>query len=395
MILHRARPSLFLSTLCLLWGGVAASMAACQNWSQVAAVRFCLGIAEAGFAPGVAYYLSCWYKTYELARRYCLYYTATAVSGAFSGLLAGVITEHLDGARGMDAWRWLLLIEGVGSSSAALFAWAVLPDWPSTTKWLSREEKSVAVRRLQLDGIAISGSTIEENLGYGSALRLALADWRLYPLILMYMLVTGSQTIQYFIPALVGHLGYRGHTLQFMTIPIYSVAFIGIVVFSVLSDWKKERALFVSLAAAIATLSFIITASASLPKVKYAFMCFAVGGVYAASPLTLLWVSSVFRYPAEKRAVAIAIVNAMGNSASIYGSFLWPSDDAPAYLSGFVTTTYVLVYFCFVFSSPLFRGKQLTKNSFFLLTLVVTAQIFRYFIKRYPNGNRVDPTQVI
>ena len=134
MILHRVRPSLYLSTICLLWGGVAASVAACQSWSQIAAVRFCLGVVEAGFAPGVAYYLSCWYKTHELARRYCLYYTATAVSGAFSGLLAGVITDRPDGARGMDGWRWLLLIEGVGSSSAALFTWAILPDWPWTTQ---------------------------------------------------------------------------------------------------------------------------------------------------------------------------------------------------------------------------------------------------------------------
>lgn len=319
-------------------------------------MRFCLGVAEAGFAPGVAYYLSCWYKTHELARRYCLYYTATAVSGAFSGLLAGAITKHLDGTRGIDAWRWLFLIEGVGSSSAAFFAWAVLPDWPSTTRWLSREETLVAVRRLQLDGIATSGSTIDENPSHGSALRLAVTDWRLYPLVLMYMLVTGSQTIQYFVPALVGHLGYSGYALQYMTIPIYSVAFIGIVIFSFLSDWKKERALFISIAAGIAALSFIITASVSSPKVKYAFLCFAVGGVYAASPLTLLWVSSVFRYPAEKRAVAIAVVNSLGNSASIYGSFLWPSEDAPAYLPGFTTTMCVLDFFfssCFSF----FKGK--------------------------------------
>lgn len=196
------------------------------------------------------------------------------------------------------------------------------------------------MRRLQADGIATSGSKVDRTTSHGSALILAFTDWRLYPLILMYMLVTGAQTIQYFIPALVGHLGYSGYTLQYMTIPIYGVAVVSIIMFCFLSDWKKERALFVSIAAAIAAVSFIITASVSSLKVKYAFLCFAVGGVYAASPLTLLWVSSVFRYPAEKRAVAIAIVNALGNCASIYGSFLWPSEDAPAYVPGFATTMY-------------------------------------------------------
>ena len=340
MILHRIRPSLFLSLICFVWGGIAACMAACRTWSQIAAVRFCLGVVEAAFAPGVAYYLSCWYKTHELAQRYSLYYTGTAVSGAFSGLLAGVITNYLDGARGLDGWRWLLLIEGIGSSFAALFTWAILPDWPSTTRWLSREESLLAVQRLQSDGIASSGSEdVQGKPTHTDALGLAFKDWRLYPLILMYMLATGSQTIQYFIPLLVGQLGYSGFTLQYMTIPIYGVAFVGIVMFCFLSDWKKERALFLSITSGIAAVSFIITASIGNLKAKYAFLCFAVGGVYAACPLTLLWVSSVFRFPAEKRAVGIAVVNALGNSASIYGSFLWPSKDAPGYAPGFATTT--------------------------------------------------------
>lgn len=91
LILTRVRPSLYLSGLCILWGGVAACMAATSNYKQLAGVRFCLGVVEAGFAPGVAFYLSSWYRRYELASRFAIYYTATAVSGAFSGLLAGLI----------------------------------------------------------------------------------------------------------------------------------------------------------------------------------------------------------------------------------------------------------------------------------------------------------------
>lgn len=117
-----------LSAICVMWGGVAACLAACNSWQQLTGVRFSLGVIEAGFAPGVAFYLSSWYKRHELAKRYSIYYTATAISvrdvvlralfyfvdlnrqGAFSGLLAGVIIEHLDGARGLAGWKWLLLI---------------------------------------------------------------------------------------------------------------------------------------------------------------------------------------------------------------------------------------------------------------------------------------------
>jgi len=133
-------------------------MGACNTTSAVAGVRFVLGVLEAGFAPGVAFFLSSWYKKHELAKRFAIYYTATAVSGAFSGLLAGVITDNLDGARGIDGWRWLLIIEGVASSFAgeyldaysvlrvpdlheACFTWFILPDWPATTKWLTEEER--------------------------------------------------------------------------------------------------------------------------------------------------------------------------------------------------------------------------------------------------------------
>ncbi|KAI5119148.1 hypothetical protein M0805_005227 [Coniferiporia weirii] len=359
MFLTRCRPSLFLSGVCILWGGVAACMAAGKSWQQIAGIRFCLGIVEAGFAPGIAFYLSSWYKKHELARRYAIYYTATAVSGAFSGLLAGVITQYLDGARGIAGWRWLLLIEGVASSFAGLFTWMILPDWPATTKWLTPEETFLAVQRLKYDGIASSGAESQQPT-HREAFSLAVRDWRTWTLVFMFMLATGSQTIQYFIPTLVGQLGYTGYTKQYMTIPIYAVAFISILFFCFVSDIRKERGHYITIAAGIAAVSFIITVAVDDKKAKYAFLCFAVGGVYAACPLTLLWVSSIITHPAEKRAVAIAIVNALGNSASIYGSFLWPSSTGPRYAQGFATTTV------------------------FVFLLAVLAQVLRRVAVRYP-----------
>ncbi|EIM86072.1 MFS general substrate transporter [Stereum hirsutum FP-91666 SS1] len=361
MLLTRVRPSFFLSGTCLIWGGIAASMAAVNTWQQLAAIRFLLGIIEAGFAPGVAFYLSSWYKRHELAKRFAIYYTATAVSGAFSGLLAGLITDKLSYASGLEGWRWLLLIEGVASSFVGLFAWYFLPDWPATTKWLSPEEKFIATQRLAYDGIGgTQDSGAVEQPSHGQAAAMALRDWRTWFLVVMYMLATGSQTIQYFIPTLVEQLGYTGYTKQYMTIPIYGVALVGILTFCFLSDIHKERAHYITLTAAISCVSFIIIVAVNNQKVKYTFLCLAVAGVYAACPLTLLWVSSLIAHPAEKRAVAIAIVNALGNSASIYGSFLWPSTTGPRYVQGFATTC------AFVFA------------------LAVLAQINRYLNIRYP-----------
>jgi predicted MFS family arabinose efflux permease len=143
---------------------------------------------------------------------------------------------------------------------------------------------------------------------------MALTDWRTWMLVVMYMLATGAQTIQYFIPTLVGQLGYSGNSKQFMTIPIYVVALLGILGFCFVSDIRKERGNYISSAAILSAISFIIVVAVDDKKVKYAFLCFAVAGIYAVCPLTLLWVSSIIDHPAEKRAVAIAIVNALGNS---------------------------------------------------------------------------------
>lgn len=162
-------------------------MAATHNWQQLAGVRFALGIAEAGFAPGVAFYLSSWYKRYEVARRFAIYYTATAVSGAFSGLLAGVITSNLDGARGLAGWRWLFLIEGVGASFVGCFAWLILPDYPSNTKFLSPEERLLACQRLSYDGLA-NAQGAEGHIGEWQACKMMFKDFRVWVFVVLVSL---------------------------------------------------------------------------------------------------------------------------------------------------------------------------------------------------------------
>lgn len=135
---------------------------------------------------------SSWYRRYELASRFSIYYTATAVSGAFSGLLAGVITQYLDGARGYKGWQWLFLIEGLASSFAGLFAWMILPDYPSTTKWLTPEERILAAQRLAYDGIGhTQGATA--HVGEWQAVKMVFADWRSWVFVVLYMLCTGAQ----------------------------------------------------------------------------------------------------------------------------------------------------------------------------------------------------------
>lgn len=156
------------------------------------------------------------------------------------------------------------------------------------TVLISMTIQAIAIQRLKYDGIGGVSAAGEAEPSHKQSLKMAFADWRTWCLVVMYMLATGSQTIQYFVPTLVGQLGYTGVSKQYMTIPIYMVALVFILTFCFISDFRKERGNYVSITSAIAGICFIIVVAVGNVHVKYAFLCFAVGGVYATCPLTLL-----------------------------------------------------------------------------------------------------------
>ena len=109
LILSKTRPSLYLPAMMTLWGAVACCMAAVKNVQSLLALRFVLGLLEAGFPPGVSLLLSSWYKKGEQAKRFSIFYSAAVLSGAFGGIIAGAITGSLDGVHGIAGWRWLFV----------------------------------------------------------------------------------------------------------------------------------------------------------------------------------------------------------------------------------------------------------------------------------------------
>lgn len=109
LILVRTQPSIFIPTIMILWGGITMCMAAVRSYGALLGVRFVLGMVEAGFAPGVMFLLSSWYKPVEQAKRFSIFYSAAVLSGAFGGIVAGAITGSLDGVRGLRGWQWLFV----------------------------------------------------------------------------------------------------------------------------------------------------------------------------------------------------------------------------------------------------------------------------------------------
>lgn len=126
--------------------------------------------------------MSCWYTRKELGLRTTTLYIGSLLSGAFSGLISAGITNNMDGVRGLRAWRWLFLIEGVITVGVAIAAYFILPNFPRTTRWLKEEEVAMAVWRLEED-IGQDDWVNSEDQTFWAGFKSALRDVKLWPLV--------------------------------------------------------------------------------------------------------------------------------------------------------------------------------------------------------------------
>lgn len=337
MILSRSRPSIFLPSIMLVWGALSAIMACAPTYGSMLAFRFILGCVESGFFPGVLFVMSCWYKTAEIGKRFAIFYSAAVVSGAFGGLLAGGITVNLDQTHGIAGWRWLFIIEGVATVGVAIIAKFILLDFPQTSPALTLEERQLAAVRIIADS-SIPGSSGDDRLSHWEAFKAASTDPCTYSFMLLFVLDVGANTISYFIPTITESLGYETAMAQYMTVPVYAVAAIVLNIWAYSADRQEERRWHITSALVLGFICSLVCAIVKAPVVRYVMLCFVASGIWSALPLILAWASKTINLPAEKRAIAIAMINAVGNLASVYGSQIWPTSSAPHYTMGWGIT---------------------------------------------------------
>ncbi|KAK5087572.1 hypothetical protein LTR24_006612 [Lithohypha guttulata] len=336
MILVRTRPSLFLPVIMAIWGALTICMAAVKHYHHLLVLRLLVGMFEAAFAPGILMIISSWYKKNEQSRRFAVYLSAAILSGAFGGLLAGAITGGMEGAGGLRGWRWLFIIEGAATIVWAFCASFILLDFPHNTKRLTDRERAIAIARLRLTDMGVRTNT--HKLGKRESFVAAISNWRTWGFIVGYMVIVGSSTLSYFYPTLVRGLGYTNTVqAQYMTVPIYAVAFVCTAVTGYFCDMIPDlRGIVIASWLTVSLITSIVVCTVYNYTVRYVMLIIMAAGLWAANALSLSFASSTFgSMEAETRAIALALVNAMGNLASIYGSYLFPAEDAPKYLMGF------------------------------------------------------------
>ncbi|KAL2789216.1 major facilitator superfamily domain-containing protein [Aspergillus keveii] len=347
IFLAQIKPSIYLPAVMAIWGMLSALVGAVHNASGLYALRFLLGFVEAAFYPGALFLISSWYKRSEMGVRSAILFSGSQLGSAFSGLIGAGITSGLDGARGLESWRWIFIIEGSVTVFIACIAVFVLPNYPSNTPWLSAEERAVAEWRL----ISDAGQVDEDDEKWSYGFKMAFADWRLYVFALIFLCIQVASATSNFFPSVVKTLGFSTVNTLLLTVPPYMV---GLVV-AIGNNWSADRlqnsSFHVMWPLAVAIVGFVVAAASLITGARYFAMILMVGGGHGANAVLLAWTQKTMIRPRIERASAVAFVNAFGNLSGIFSSYLYPDSSKPRYVlamsanSGFSLGVIVLAVF--------------------------------------------------
>lgn len=333
MIVSRlGKPGLYLTTCMFIWGTISALTSTVHSFGGLVACRFFLGFIEAVYFPGCLFLLSSWYTRKELALRTSILYCGSLISGAFSGLLGAAIMENMDGMRGISGWRWLFIIEGSFTVLVVPFAYIVLPDFPQTTSWLSQQEKELGIWRLQretgttdIDSEESAWQFVKKNM------LLVLKDPKVWLVAGINFFNVAAAGVTNFFPSVVETLNFSKTITLVLTAPPYLIATVLVPLNSWHADKTGERCWHIVLPFCVTIASFIIAAATLNTGARYFAMCIMIPSIYMGFVVTLTWMSNTIPRPAAKRGVALALMNCLSNTTSIWNSYLYPKSAAPRY----------------------------------------------------------------
>ncbi|CAI7664772.1 unnamed protein product [Penicillium discolor] len=344
--LSRTRPSVFLPIITFAWGSVAALIGAVRNQGQLIALRFLLGVFEAGFSN-------------EQSKRFIIFLAAGILSGTFGGVISGAITSTLDDTHGIRGWRWLFVVEGVATAGVSLIVHWTLLDYPHSSRGLSPEERKLAQQRLLQDGIADQGDPKTSNTSILVLLLKALSNWRTWVLVPGYMTLVGAGAISYFYPTLVNDMGYTSTTVQYMTAPLYIASLAAAIPICWFADRKPHTRGQLLVGNMIAGMVFFaLTAGIRNYTARYVFLCFINMTLWTGNALALSFATTALAsVTRDVRGIMLAWMTSVAALAQLYGTALFPVEDSPGYVVGFsvFAATFAVGAVCYGLADILFK----------------------------------------
>ncbi|KAL1918917.1 uncharacterized protein VTP21DRAFT_2298 [Calcarisporiella thermophila] len=328
ILLKRLRPSRWIPSIMVVWGGVMIAMAFVRNFSELMVVRFFLGLAEAGLFPGVVYYITFWYCRREQSFRIALFFCAASIAGAFGGFLAYGI-QQMHGLAGLAGWQWIFVIEGGVTVLVALLSYAIIADSPETASWLTSEERMLAMRRLREDSVGN-----DEGFSWKRA-RAAFLDPKVYLYMTMYVgTLIPLFSFSLFMPSIVFAMGFSSLEAQLLSSPPYVVGCLATMIVAYISDRYQRRAPFVLIFSLVGVLGYVLLATLTSTAGLYTSLYIVALGFYPVIPVSISWLTNNIAGD-TKRGVASAMMISFANLlGGLLGSQLYREQDKPRYVLG-------------------------------------------------------------
>jgi MFS transporter, ACS family, tartrate transporter len=330
LILHRVGGRRWIARIMITWGFVAGAMAFMSSVSSFYWLRFLLGVAEAGFFPGILYYLTQWVPAASRARLTGRFMTAIPISTAIAGPLSSAILR-LDGVYGISGWRWLFLIETIPSLLLGFITLLYLPDTPARAKWLAKDEQQWLENTLQRERLKNDGAR-------GPGVLKALMDPRVLILSLCYFGVElGLYGVILWIPQIFATMALPAASVGYVIAIPYTVAAVVMVWWSSHSDRNRERVRHLAIASLVGSCGLATSAFLSHSPVTSVF-AITLGAAGTLAVLPIFWTLPTGRLQGAAGAGAIALINALGNLGGFVGPFIigWIKTSTGSFTWGLV-----------------------------------------------------------
>jgi ACS family tartrate transporter-like MFS transporter len=330
LILYRVGVRVWIARVMVTWGLVSAASAFVTGPHSFYALRFVLGVAEAGFFPGIILYLSLWFPARFRALAAAVFMAAAQLSTAIGSPISGALME-LPKVAGLSNWQWLYIIEAVPAILLGLAVLKVLTDKPEEAHWLEQEERDWLVSTLQSERISTKSS---HGAGLASALR-TMRDPRVLALSLIYLgTAAGLYTLGLWAPLILRQFAFSSTEIGWINAVPSVVAIGGMTVWARHSDQTEERTWHVVLPCVAACIGFVLAGTAHTAiGVILALVIVNVGISAAKAPL---WAMATTFLSGASAAAGIATINSIGNLGGFLGPFLigWIKARSGSYTGG-------------------------------------------------------------
>ncbi|KAJ9118392.1 hypothetical protein QFC24_006221 [Naganishia onofrii] len=293
------------------------------------AVRFLLGLAEAGMLPGIAYYLSRWYTKDELAFRLSLYIVCAPLAGAFGGLLASGILK-LHGIGKVHTWQQIFLIEGIITTTIGLASYLLMTDRPDKARWLSQEEKDLAASRIKAE--QVGAVVVLDKMNARSIKQGIFAPTTLVIGLIFLLNNITVQGVAFFTPTIVATIYPKKDTIhkQLYTVPPYIVGAVFTVLFPYVSMKIRRRGIIMMCSAPLMMIGYVIFLATNNPHARYGAIFLIMMGAFSFGALCNAWAAMNVASDTA-RAAALGFVVMMGNCGGLISTWSFLPKDGPNY----------------------------------------------------------------